>query len=69
MIASLFVDNLFSSAALFLRFPKLDCGATGTACLNCGIYREVKEKKFKDKDRKCSYAFNQVRAFPSPDNQ
>ncbi|UPK96435.1 hypothetical protein LCI18_007370 [Fusarium solani-melongenae] len=64
-----FVDNLFSSADLFRSLRAHGYGATGTARVNCGIYKELKEEKQKDVKGKCRYGFNELKAIPTADNK
>jgi hypothetical protein len=44
-------------------------GATGTACPNCSIYKDLKRDKALDKVGNRDYAFNEVRAIPIRDNK
>ena len=48
-IYHIFIDNLFSSPNLFRALREAGHGATGTARPNCGITKELKFAKGKDK--------------------
>jgi hypothetical protein len=63
-----FVDNLFSSAALFKRLRDHNYGATGTARPNCGIHRELKQAKERDKAGKSGFEFNEIKVITTADN-
>jgi hypothetical protein len=64
-----FVDNLFSSAALFRALRDRGHGATGTARPNCGLHKDLKRDKERDKNGKSGYKFNEVRVILTPDEQ
>lgn len=64
------VDNLFSSADLFRSLRTHGHGATGTARPNCGIHKELKADKKRDKDSgKSGYEYNEVKVITTADNQ
>ncbi|ENH64952.1 PiggyBac transposable element-derived protein 2 [Fusarium oxysporum f. sp. cubense race 1] len=63
-----FVDNLFSSAALFKRLRDHNYGATGTARPNCGIHRELKQAKERNKAGKSGFEFNKIKVIITADN-
>ncbi|KAJ3453158.1 hypothetical protein MRS44_013087 [Fusarium solani] len=69
LIYHVFVDSLFSSPDLFLSLHQHDHGATGTARLNCGIYKELSDYKMKDQSGKSGFKFNEIRVVPTPDIQ
>ncbi|KAI8648048.1 hypothetical protein LRP88_03469 [Fusarium phalaenopsidis] len=64
-----FFDNLFSSADLFRCLRAHGHGATGTARVNSGIHKDLKQEKKLDKNGKSEYDFNEARAIPTPDNK
>ncbi|EGU80032.1 hypothetical protein FOXB_09458 [Fusarium oxysporum f. sp. conglutinans Fo5176] len=64
-----FVDNLFSTPPLFRKLRDHGYGATGIACPNCVIHKDLKRDKNLDKSGHCDYAFNEVRAIPTRDNK
>lgn len=64
-----FLDNLFSSCDLFRRLRQCGHGATGTARRNCGIYKPLVKLKATDNTAAGSIEFNDIRAFPTADNQ
>ncbi|KAF4334320.1 tubulin beta [Fusarium beomiforme] len=63
-----FVDNLFSSAALFRALRDRGHGATGTARPNCGLHKDLKRDKERDKNGKSGYKFNEVAQIGWKDN-
>ncbi|KAF4448031.1 PiggyBac transposable element-derived protein 4 [Fusarium austroafricanum] len=63
-----FLDNLFSSTALFALLRKHSYGATGTARPNCGIRKDLQLAKLQDKSGKSGFIFNEFRVITSPDN-
>ncbi|KAF5264454.1 hypothetical protein FOXYS1_4768 [Fusarium oxysporum] len=63
-----FVDNLFSSAALFRLLRHHNYGATGTARPNCGIHKELKQAKLRDKGGKSGFEFNEIQVITTADN-
>ncbi|KFA81998.1 hypothetical protein S40288_10136, partial [Stachybotrys chartarum IBT 40288] len=67
-IYHVFLDNLFSSPHLFRALRKQGIAATGTARVNCGIYKPFVMAKQEDRNRKC-WAFNIVKAVPTPEGQ
>jgi hypothetical protein len=65
-----FTDNLFSSPNLFRALREAGCGATGTARPNCGINKELKEAKERNKaGNSSSLQYNEVYTIPTEDNQ
>ena len=69
LIYHVFVDSLFSSPDLFLSLRQHGHGATGTARLNCGIYKELSDYKMKGQSGKSGFNFNEIRVVPTPDIQ
>ncbi|KFA79912.1 hypothetical protein S40288_10407, partial [Stachybotrys chartarum IBT 40288] len=67
-IYHVFLDNLFSSPHLFRALRKQGIAATGTARVNCGIYKPFVVAKQEDRNGKC-WAFNTVKAVPTPEGQ
>ena len=65
-IYHVFLDNLFSSPHLFRALRKQGIAATGTARVNCGIYKPFVVAKQQDQAGKC-WAFNTVKAVPIPE--
>ncbi|KEY74609.1 hypothetical protein S7711_05040 [Stachybotrys chartarum IBT 7711] len=48
-----FLDNLFSSPRLFTALREEGHGATGTARVNCGIFKQLVEAKIRDNKGQC----------------
>jgi hypothetical protein len=63
-----FFDNLFNSADLLRALRFYGHGGTGTARLNSGIYRPIKQLKRDDTTGARLLTFNQVVAVPTEDN-
>ncbi|KAJ0126255.1 Uncharacterized protein HZ326_30637 [Fusarium oxysporum f. sp. albedinis] len=65
-----FTGDLFSSPNLFRALREVGYGATGTARPNCGIRKELKEAKERNKAWKSSsLQCNEVSAIPIRDNK
>jgi hypothetical protein len=62
-----FMDNLFSSPNLFRALREAGHGATGTARPNCGITKELKLAKGKDKAGASGFKYNEVKSTPTID--
>ncbi|KAM5528426.1 hypothetical protein FOXYSP1_18907 [Fusarium oxysporum f. sp. phaseoli] len=62
-----FMDNLFSSPNLFRALREAGHGATGTARPNCGITKELKLAKGKDKAGASGFKYNEVKSIPTFD--
>jgi hypothetical protein len=62
-----FMDNLFSSPNLFRALREAGHGATGTARPNCGITKELKLAKGKDKAGASGFKYNEVKSIPTID--
>ncbi|ENH75294.1 hypothetical protein FOC1_g10001484 [Fusarium oxysporum f. sp. cubense race 1] len=61
-----FMDNLFSSPNLFRALREAaGHGATGTARPNCGITKELKLAKGKDKAGASGFKYNEVKSIPT----
>ncbi|KFA80336.1 hypothetical protein S40288_09612 [Stachybotrys chartarum IBT 40288] len=67
-IYHVFLDNLFSSPHLFRALRGQGIAATGTARVNCGIYRPFVVAKQQDRAGKC-WAFNRIEAVATPDGK
>ncbi|TVY79518.1 hypothetical protein Focb16_v009783 [Fusarium oxysporum f. sp. cubense] len=63
-----FMDNLFSSPNLFRALREAGHGATGTARPNCGITKELKVAKGKDKAGASGFKYNEVKSIPTIDD-
>ncbi|RKK21506.1 hypothetical protein BFJ67_g17243 [Fusarium oxysporum f. sp. cepae] len=63
-----FMDNLFSSPNLFRALREAGHGATGTARPNCGITKELKLAKGKDKAGASGFKYNEVAQIAWKDN-
>jgi hypothetical protein len=61
------MDNLFSSPNLFRALREAGHGATGTARPNCGITKELKLAKGKDKAGASGFKYNKVKSIPTID--
>lgn len=64
-----FLDNLFSSCNLFRSLRQHGHGATGTARVNCGIYKPFVKLKAADNTAAADLKFNEIRVVPTEDNQ
>ncbi|EXA31550.1 hypothetical protein FOVG_17171 [Fusarium oxysporum f. sp. pisi HDV247] len=62
-----FMDNLFSSPNLFRALREAGHRATGTARPNCGITKELKLAKGKDKAGASGFKYNEVKSIPTID--
>jgi hypothetical protein len=62
-----FMDDLFSSPNLFRALREAGHGATGTARPNCGITKELKLAKGKDKAGASGFKYNEVKSIPTID--
>jgi hypothetical protein len=63
-----FMDNLFSSPNLFRALREAGHGATGTARPNCGITKELKLAKGRDKAGASGFKYNEVKSIPTIDD-
>ncbi|KFA55407.1 hypothetical protein S40293_10318 [Stachybotrys chartarum IBT 40293] len=63
-----FLDNLFSSPRLFTALREEGHGATGTARVNCGIFKQLVEAKIHDNKGQC-WQWNELRAYATVDNK
>ncbi|CCT65174.1 uncharacterized protein FFUJ_02094 [Fusarium fujikuroi IMI 58289] len=61
------MDNLFASPDLFRALQEAGHGATGTARPNCGITKERKLVKGKDKAGVSGFKYNKVKSIPTID--
>ncbi|KFA70400.1 hypothetical protein S40285_09092 [Stachybotrys chlorohalonatus IBT 40285] len=63
-----FLDNPFSSSKLFTALRDEGHGATGTARINCGIFKQLVEAKIRDNKGQC-WRWNELRAYATVDNK
>ncbi|SCO87702.1 uncharacterized protein FRV6_11829 [Fusarium oxysporum] len=63
-----FMDNRFSSPNLFRALREAGYGVTGTARPNCGITKELKVAKGKDKAGASGFKYNEVKSIPTIDD-
>jgi hypothetical protein len=63
-----FLDNLFSSPRLFTALREEGHGATGTARVNCGIFKQLVEAKIRHNKGQC-WQWNELRAYATVDNK
>lgn len=64
-----FIDNLFSSPDLLRSLREHGHGATGTARVNCGIYKPLVKLKNDDNTAAANIKFNEIRTVPTKDNK
>lgn len=64
-----FFDNLFSSSDLFQSLRQRGYGVTGTARMNCGIYKPLVKLKAIDNTAAAKMRFNEMTVIPTKDNQ
>lgn len=62
------MDNLFSSPNLFRALREAGHGAIGIACPNCGITKELKLAKGKDKVGTSGFKYNEAKSIPTIHN-
>ncbi|KFA68879.1 hypothetical protein S40285_07702 [Stachybotrys chlorohalonatus IBT 40285] len=63
-----FLDSLFSSPRLFAALRDEGHGATGTARINCGIFKQLIKAKIRDNKGQC-WQWNELRAYATVDNK
>ncbi|KFA69442.1 hypothetical protein S40285_04622 [Stachybotrys chlorohalonatus IBT 40285] len=68
-IYHVFLDNIFSSPDLFNALRQLGIWATGTCCMNCGIYRQIVKLKEDDRKGQRMWPRGRLESWPTPDNK
>lgn len=64
-----FFDNLFSTPQLLRMLRERGIAATGTARVNSGIYTPFIAAKTRDNTGQLTWAYNEIRAVPTEDDQ
>jgi hypothetical protein len=68
-IYHVFLDNLFLSPDLFTVLRALNIGATGTCCINSGIFNRLVQLKKADTNGKLPWYWGQIETVLTPNNK